>query len=250
MFLFPSSFFFFCLIDYFHWNLNVKKIQGCCTDDSWRGNKRQGIAKNKTFSIPLLEGPQWNFSVSEITFPKNSGRRKQRVSSLLQLPWWEHAQRSQLQSCCCCFALAEDKCWFAPGAAQQDSWRMCSSGHRAIIWIPINPKSAGSLKRFCYTICFSHWRILYFERKENSFMQMHNQFSHWWSGIRQNTGHQKLCLKFQIILCFQYQVSFDKGGSFDELLNSASFMKKKEYYHLLQTYSSLMLAQAQLWRCW
>lgn len=127
------------------------------------------------------------------------------------------------------FALVEDKCLFSLGAAQQDLWRMCSSSHRAIIWIPINPKSAGSLKRFCCTIYFSYWRIFYFERKEISFMQMHNQFSHFWLGIRQNTGqwHQKLCLKFQILLCFQYQMSFDKGGSFDELLNSASFMKEK-----------------------
>lgn len=190
MFFFPSSFFFFCLIDYFHWNLNVKKIQGCCTDDSWRGNKRQGIAKNKTFSIPLLEGPQWNFTVSEITFPKNSGWRKQRMSSLLQLPWWEYAHRRSASKLLLLLPWLRTNADFQPGAAQQDSWRMCSSSHRAMIWIPINPKSAGHLKRFCSIVYFSYWRLLYFERKEIAFIQMHSQFTHFWSDIKQNTGHQ------------------------------------------------------------
>lgn len=55
MLFFPSSFFFFRLIDYFHWNLNVKKIQGCCTDDSWEQNKKHNIANSKIFPFPFQQ---------------------------------------------------------------------------------------------------------------------------------------------------------------------------------------------------
>lgn len=135
MLFFPSSFFFFRLIDYFHWNLNVKKIQGCCTDYSWEQNKKNTTLPITNFSISLSESSQWYFTVSGITFPNETRRRKRPVVTYVVpttsvLLGWDYVRMRyflRLQSgfllllFVYLFALSDDKCLLSLEKAQQNT---------------------------------------------------------------------------------------------------------------------------------